>query len=213
MGVIKKGILGGFQGKVGTGIGSFWKGKAVMRSVPASVSNPRTDAQVGQRAKFKLAAQFCALILEAIQNGWRGYAKQITSSNAIMSDMLKDSAAFKVDGTIDFAKVHVSKGQYYAIDFNSTGLSQSATTVDVDFSKPDRANDDDLVYAVVFNETQNEAIVNSDTADQNSISCSRPSTWITGNKVHAWLFVYAQNLKKGPVKSISNSIYVGESTL
>ena len=38
MGTIKKGILGGFSGKVGTVIGAAWKGIDYMRSVSTSVS-------------------------------------------------------------------------------------------------------------------------------------------------------------------------------
>ena len=46
MGTISKGILGGFSGKVGTVIGGNWKGIDYMRSIPASVSNPRTPAWI-----------------------------------------------------------------------------------------------------------------------------------------------------------------------
>ena len=49
MGVIKQGILGGFQNKVGAVIGSNWKGIATMRSRPISVANPRTGKQVAVR--------------------------------------------------------------------------------------------------------------------------------------------------------------------
>ena len=52
MGVIKQGILGGFQNKVGAVIGSNWKGIATMRSRPISVANPRTGKQVSVRSEF-----------------------------------------------------------------------------------------------------------------------------------------------------------------
>ena len=52
MGVIKQGILGGFQNKVGAVIGSNWKGIATMRSRPISVANPRTGKQVAVRNEF-----------------------------------------------------------------------------------------------------------------------------------------------------------------
>ena len=53
MGKIKQGILGGFKGKVGTVIGSSWNGIAYMRGQAQSVKNPKTDAQLMQRAFFK----------------------------------------------------------------------------------------------------------------------------------------------------------------
>jgi len=55
MGTIKKGILGGFSGKVGTVVGSSWKGISYMRSLPLKVRNPRTLRQLDQRSKFAIA--------------------------------------------------------------------------------------------------------------------------------------------------------------
>jgi len=47
---IPKGILGGGSGKVGPVVAAIWKGIAYLRSLPATVRNPRTKAQVAQRA-------------------------------------------------------------------------------------------------------------------------------------------------------------------
>ena len=53
MGKIKQGILGGFRGTVGTVVGSSWNGIAYMKGKPQSVKNPKTVAQLQQRAYFK----------------------------------------------------------------------------------------------------------------------------------------------------------------
>ena len=53
MGKIKQGILGGFKGKVGTVIGASWNGIAYMRGLAQSHKNPKTAAQLKQRAFFK----------------------------------------------------------------------------------------------------------------------------------------------------------------
>jgi hypothetical protein len=58
MGRIKKGILGGFSGKVGSVVGASWKSIDYIRSLPASVRNPRTPAQVNQRSKFATVIKF-----------------------------------------------------------------------------------------------------------------------------------------------------------
>ena len=52
MGTLVNGILGGFSGKVGTVVGSFWKGIASMRAYTPNVSSPNTPKQLEQRAKF-----------------------------------------------------------------------------------------------------------------------------------------------------------------
>lgn len=66
MGVIKQGILGGFQNKVGPVIGSSWKGIATMRSMPISVANPRTAPQVSNRNRFSFASKQGSRILSTI---------------------------------------------------------------------------------------------------------------------------------------------------
>ncbi|MBR6846816.1 MAG: hypothetical protein IKM74_01645 [Bacteroidales bacterium] len=53
MGKIKQGILGGFRGKVGTVIGASWNGISYMRGLAQSHKNPKTAAQLQQRAFFK----------------------------------------------------------------------------------------------------------------------------------------------------------------
>ena len=59
MGTFEKGVLGGFNGKVGTVVGSTWKGKSVMRSKPPSKrSGPPSAAQLVVQAKFTLMTKF-----------------------------------------------------------------------------------------------------------------------------------------------------------
>lgn len=53
MGVIKKGILGGFQNKVGPVVGSTWKGIDVIKAKPTSVANPNSPKQQEQRNAMK----------------------------------------------------------------------------------------------------------------------------------------------------------------
>jgi len=82
MGTIKKGILGGFSGKVGTVVGSSWKGIAYMKSLPLSVKNPRTEAQVSNRAKFLLVQSTLQSMSELLRTGWKLYAQHQSPFNA-----------------------------------------------------------------------------------------------------------------------------------
>ena len=58
MGVIKRGILGGFQKKVGPVVGTNWKGISVIKSRPVSVANPNTQLQQEQRVAMKQIASY-----------------------------------------------------------------------------------------------------------------------------------------------------------
>src|SRR5258705_10229482 len=58
MGTYVKGILGGFSGKVGTVVGSTWKGIPVMKSVPGPRKGNPTLLQLEQQARFTLMIKF-----------------------------------------------------------------------------------------------------------------------------------------------------------
>jgi len=66
MATIKQGILGAFSGKVGSVVGSSWKGIAIMKSRPASVANPKTAKQVIQRSKMTATVGFAKEILPEV---------------------------------------------------------------------------------------------------------------------------------------------------
>lgn len=97
MGVIKQGILGGFQNKVGAVIGSNWKGIATMRSRPISVANPRTGKQVNVRSEFStLVKMASALNATLIRPYWSRFAQKKTGANAFIS-----ANYGKLKGTVD----------------------------------------------------------------------------------------------------------------
>jgi len=58
MAEIKKGILGGFSGKVGTVIGVNWRGKDIIRSLPKASKKAPTEEQLIQRVKFRKTIVF-----------------------------------------------------------------------------------------------------------------------------------------------------------
>lgn len=66
MAILKQGILGGVKGKVGSVVGSSWKGIATLRSLPLSVTNPRTAAQVGNRNRFSDVVALATTLLSGI---------------------------------------------------------------------------------------------------------------------------------------------------
>ena len=72
MGTIKKGIMGGFSGKVGNIVGASWKGIAYIRSLPASVHNPRTEKQVTQRTRFSLMGRLLKMLTPILRIGLKG---------------------------------------------------------------------------------------------------------------------------------------------
>lgn len=109
MGTIKRGILGGFKNKVGSVIGSSWKGIDTMRSMPLSVANPRTAKQIAVRGNFKtLVTAASAVNSTLIRPYWSRFAKQMTGANAFIRENYDN---FKNPAILFSEKAILSKGK------------------------------------------------------------------------------------------------------
>lgn len=112
MGKIKQGILGGFANKVGTVVGSSWKGIAVMRSMPLSVANPKTTAQVSNRDKFaQVVKNGQQLLSSVVQPNFNPQAKYMSGYNLFVKlnkDLLDNGIATNYGANIIVAKGDLS---------------------------------------------------------------------------------------------------------
>ena len=109
MGKIKQGILGGFSGKVAGIIGSSWKGIATIRSMPMSVANPRTTAQVNQRTKFKAITILASSILgSTIKPLWDRFAVKMSGYNSFVK---ANANYFNADGSRNFGTLVLANGK------------------------------------------------------------------------------------------------------
>ena len=97
MGTIKSGILGGFNGKVGSVVGASWKGISYMRGIAQSIKNPKTEAQVMQRDYFAQLAQITAqLSNEQLASLFPNSVKGKTRRNLLQQQLNK--CAVTTDG-------------------------------------------------------------------------------------------------------------------
>lgn len=176
MGIIRRGILGGFSGKVANVVGSSWKGIAVMRALPLSVTNPKTVGQVEQRSAFSITSKFASSILTTwIKPLWDRSAQSMSGYNAFIQQNVD---VVKADKELILENLTMSKGK----------LGQTVTT-GMASSIPNQAAIEwdgtpvgsfqmasDKLYALVFND-KNELIGSSSglytrTDEQASIDCS-----------------------------------------
>lgn len=159
MGKIKQGILGGFSGKVANVVGSSWKGIAVMKSLPLSVANPKTAAQLLQRARFSILVKIAANILTStVKPLWDRFAQKMSGFNAFVS---KNFDAFSVDSSsLDLTLFSISEGKMLkaaAFDINwATATSITATWTD-DASDP-YALATDIPHIVIIDSLSLDAI-------------------------------------------------------
>lgn len=109
MGVIKRGILGGFSNKVGNIVGSSWKGIATMRVLPLSVANPRTQPQVANRDAFKAATLFASSILTTMIKPLNDrFALKMSGFNLFVK---RNKDYFNNPNAVEWEKLEISKGR------------------------------------------------------------------------------------------------------
>ena len=155
MATFKQGILGGFSGKVGGVIGSSWKGIDTMRSQPSSVTNPRTNAQVANRSRFKSVSQLAAAMLTTIVKPLNDrFAQKMSGFNDFCQ---RNASAFDALGAFVPANLVLSRGKLSA----PSNVAQETYTADyvfVGFSRDLSGSFDsatDKVYAAVLGKDGN----------------------------------------------------------
>lgn len=153
MAIIKQGILGGFSNKVGSVVGAGWKGIATMRSLPQSVANPRTTAQVANRSTFAQLAQMGSVILPTIiQPLWNRWAKKMSGYNEWLSvnkkllDELGSVVAFVPQAVFANGDLSASATAGSVTDAGAINLTYATDLVNAH----DAATDEAYLVAVVI---------------------------------------------------------------
>ncbi len=117
MATFEKGILGGFSGKVGNVVGSRWRGKNIMRSLPQRGSYAPTARQEEQREKFKTVIGFLSPIVEILSLYFGSPQGDKSRSNLATSYHLKNAVVSTPLGMVmDYPKVLISKGELRGLD-------------------------------------------------------------------------------------------------
>jgi len=207
MGTIKKGILGGFSGKVGTVVGGSWKGISYMRSLPQKVKNPRTVGQVSQRSKFALTMYYLKPMTAFLRTGWKLYAHRQSPINAAMSYALANAITGAYpDYEIDPSKVIVSRGSLAtAVNANANDAGGSIDISWDDNSNVSNAKQTDKALVAIANPTKGEAVTITAgeermTGYQNTVI---PADW-SGDEVQVYLGFISEDGKE-----VANSVYLG----
>src|SRR5690606_24884316 len=93
MGSIRKGIQGGFSGKVGNVVGAHWRGIDYMRSLPrVNKGRPVSDEQLEHRLRFAASVAFAKPISYVFNIGYGRLAKQrATGYNLAVAQIYRDA--------------------------------------------------------------------------------------------------------------------------
>lgn len=157
MGVIKRGVLGGFSGKVANVVGSSWKGIAVMKSLPLSVANPKTAAQVAQRGAFSQCSAVASLLLVTyVKPLWDRFAQQMSGYNAFVQANIDK---FDTTGLINFVGFSIGEGSLTGVTATIPASASGSPNANLSWtinSGDGTALATDEAYLTAYNETNGE---------------------------------------------------------
>lgn len=192
MATYKQGILGPFSGKVGTVVGSSWRGIAYIRSLATKVANPRTQAQVAARNRLAEVASKLRPFANIIRAGFVNPGAMSPWSAAVKRNM--SHVEETQDGyEMDLDSMEISDG---TANFTVTP-TLSTTSADFEWTAPEMTDDfyGARLYAGAYNAKNGKSTTTS--ADLTATEASMSLTDImTGeaDEVHVYYFVATSSL-------------------
>ena len=216
MGKVQQGILDGFIGKVGTVVGSFWKGKPVMRAYKRQIHDAHSEAQELVRTRFGAINSLSGAFLSAIRIGLFEVArrKRTTEGNIFVHE---NWGCVHADtpgaATVDYTELVIAKGHLPEAQFGAASFADplSVEVPMTDSSDVIGADPRDKVYLFVYSPEAGAGMLGDVKvrADE-SIACTVPAYW-NGHRVHVWGFAIGAGPDNEGV--ISNSRYLGSGTI
>ncbi len=189
MGVIKRGILGGFSGKVANVIGSSWKGIAVMKAMPLSVANPNTAAQVAQRTKMTNAVAFAKVILVTIikplcdrfasgQSGFNLFIQRNISLFTVADPAPASNLILSIGNVTPTQDLTIagqmSDGQCDLAWTDNTGVGNALAT--------------DVPHIVIYNQNRNTFVIEANGSRSDAgVGFDLPEGTILGDTLQLWM--------------------------
>lgn len=205
MAVLKRGILGGFSGKIGNVVGSSWKGIDVMKSLPLSVANPKTAAQTAQRNKMSTAVRFSRTLLASIiQPFWNPFAQRQSGYNAFVSENIE---TLDENGIATPASFYSQRGSLLGVDTLGGSASASGDSVSLTWSDNTGQSDalgTDEANISIYNSTQDYWVTNVGNYTRVDEAASVVDTVMEASDV---LYVY-MGYARPNVSKVSDSSYL-----
>ncbi len=196
MAKFENGYMGGFSGKLGSAIGYMWNGKWCLRSRPAQVSNPRTEAQQEHRAAFReqvrLAARLRWVLLQSMTEPAR--AAGMTAYNLFVS--LNQHAFSTVGGElkVDYQSLVLSMGPVAPVQASQV-VATGGSRLEVDFERNplhQQCDAYDAVHLYVYSPSLGQGYLAAPVyRRQKKVSVLLPEQF-EGSEVHIYLYVSDQ---------------------
>jgi len=208
MGTIEKGFLGGFNGIVGTAVGSKWKDKSVIKSRPPKKrTTPPTQLQIVQQAKFALIIDFLRPIRTLLNQTYKksaagdmsGHKKAFSTNTDAVKGVYPNLA-------IDYPNVLLSKGSLGTPDVMQAASTVAGKVVFTWTDDSDGINElsSDTAYVAVNNEQLKRWVQNQNIATRGAGTCTLDVPAFSGKPVQTYIGFMSADRKK-----VSRSLFAG----
>lgn len=197
------GPLGPFSGKIGNIVGSYWKGRFLMRAAPDVSQVVPTPARLMQQQKFAMMSKYLNPLKGVINIGFAHDAelRKVTPRNVAMSVNMAN--AFNWNGTaweIVYDSVQLSRGLFLGVedmyvgvqgrDMKVSWFSNNAQVAGLTSSgKEILTSPNDKVIVAICNIQRGEALFLYVQRDAEEIIQQAPVDWRRGQNVEVYVVV------------------------
>jgi hypothetical protein len=207
MGKFINGINGPVQGKVGTIIGSSWKGIPYVKARHRRRTKNISDKEKANRKKFALAHEWLSPLLTFVRVGFRGYSPTSEGFNAAKSYLLLNAMEESPDGfTINPSLMKVSFGDLpLSASMSVTKTPEGKLQFTWDKSTPDGGNAHDQVMLLAYDTAGHNPFFITNGQFRNTGTDTLPIYGKTGVAYHLYAAFLAVDRSRQ-----SDSMYLGE---
>jgi hypothetical protein len=216
MGTFVKGVLGGFKGKVGSVIGTKWKGLSVMRSKAAPRSKgSASEKQLEQQARFAFSMNFLLPLGTLLNQTFDRHTKGgMTGFNkAFAYNIVQAISGVSPNFQINFGAIQLSRGM---VPMVITPASSSPAAGQLVFTWKDFPNSSnsnsrlssDSIYVAAYNPDLNHWVYVLDIAQRSAGTATVDVTGFSGKILHTYLGIISSD-----GNTTSNSAYLGAVTV
>jgi len=218
MGIYNQGVYGPYSGRVGNVIGTFWKGRCVMRIRAASFTDANTIPQQTQRMKWRLVSAFLNANAKLVKLGMTAIDQKLTAFNNAMKYNIPEA----ITGTfpelsLDLTKVTLSKGTMLGLNapvLTST-VPGSVSLAWTNNSNNDDAKETDQLKLSIIDSATGEVLMHSAliTRGDESAVITLPTGW-SSRLIHVIGFFVREGLTQvTSTDQLSNSDNLGTVTV
>lgn len=203
------GANGTFSGKVGSVIGSSWRGIHYLRGLSKKRTKPFSEAQLAQQQRFGLMGEFLLPLKGLIEIGFANADdSRATLFNLVMSENLTGAVTGEYPAfSIDYPNLILSQGSMLPPK-GVTMESQEGSAV-ISWNPAVNAfsgHADDIAYLLVYNVEQGLFATTETAVERSAGQADVPvDDDFVGQTGHGWVFFTSRDGRE-----ISRTVYAGE---